>query len=201
MKPIFIVIIILIVLYIVSNYLTKNKIKWQGPLTQQWRIIRDEAINRMATSKVHSGKRPKYWTDIDMKDITNKWISGPEAQGDEWINYGLWVNGKPILDNCNKCPETYKLLQKAIELGANIKVAGFSWLKPKSKIPPHTDPNDDTVYHLGIVVPKGDECYIDTNNRKIIHKNGKWLTFDDRKVHSAINDTDRDRVILYLLIG
>ena len=144
--------------------------------------------------------RPKYWDNIDNNNVINNWIKGPESVKNEWINFGLWVNGKPLIKNCQKCPNTFNLIKKAIKLGAKVKVAGFSWLKPNSKIPPHTDPNEDTVYHLGLIVPDNKSCYIDTDNKKIIHQEGKWITFDDRKIHSAINNSNQDRVILYMLI-
>ncbi len=202
MKIIIFLIILFLILTKINNILkSKNETKeWQEPLTKGWKQIQKEAKNRMIDTKENKLNRPKYWDNIDNNNVINNWIKGPESINNEWINFGLWVNGQPIIKNCQKCPNTFNLIKESINLGAKVKVAGFSWLKPKSKIPPHTDPNEDTVYHLGLIVPDKNNCYIETDNKKIIHQAGKWITFDDRKIHSAINNSNHDRVILYMLI-
>ena len=78
-------------------------------------------------------------------------------------------------------------------------MAGFSWLKPKTGIPPHTDKTPGKMtYHLGLNVPNG--CALIANGKLLHHENGKILHFDSNQTHSAINGTDHDRMILYLLL-
>ena len=148
--------------------------------------------------------RPKLWDDVsnlEEQDVRGQWLNGPgpgPGPGNGWLNYGLIVDDEPIPDNCNECIWTYRLL---MESGLHIKVAGFSWLRPHASIPEHKDPNDETVYHLGLIVPSGDSCYIQTQGQKLIHREAEVLTFDDRYLHSAHNETDEERVILYLLVS
>ena len=142
MKTIIFLIILFFILTKINYNLTNN---WKKPLTNNWEIIQKEAKNRMIDTKENILNRPKFWNNINNQNVTNTWIKGPESKNNEWINFGLWVNQKPILENCRKCPQTYKLIKDAINLGAKVKVAGFSWLKPNSIIPPHTDPNDDNA--------------------------------------------------------
>ncbi|VVU95587.1 Aspartyl/Asparaginyl beta-hydroxylase [seawater metagenome] len=212
-SKIFIIIILIVIAFLLWP---KSEFRWRKPLTQNYELIQKECKKVMdkildyngnhyrivnnQTTKLSNNNRPKYWDDINLKDIENKWIRGPESIKDEWKNYGLWINGKPIIENCKKCPITYMSIKKAIQYGIKIKVAGFSWLKPNSKIPPHTDPNDEEVHHFGIIVPNTNDCFIICDNKKYIHKSGEWITFDDRKLHSAINNSKQDRIILYMLI-
>ena len=92
---------------------------------------------------------------------------------------------------------TFKLLKEA---GLSIKIAGFSWLRPHSFIHPHIDHNQEQVYHLGLVVKEGKNCYIRNKGNIYYHQEGKSITFDDGQVYSAHNESDTERVILYLLI-
>ena len=52
--------------------------------------------------------------------------------------------------------------------------------------------------HFGIIVPN--KCYISVSDengtKKNLHKNNKWLIFDDSKNHYAHNDSLFDRIVL-----
>ena len=170
-------------------------------LCRNWKIIAEEARQMMMKLEKQAtvNTRPKLWEDVsnlDKQDVRGQWLCGP-AGGNGWLNYGLIVDDEPILENCNECIWTYRLL---MESGLNIKVAGFSWLRPHASIPEHQDPNEETVYHLGLIVPSDSECYVLTQGQKLIHREAEVLTFDDRHLHSAHNDTDEERVVLYLLV-
>jgi|APGre2960657404_1045060.scaffolds.fasta_scaffold82096_2 hypothetical protein len=173
-------------------------------LRKNWKLIAQEARQMMMKLEKQAtvSTRPKLWDDVSnlkskkQLDVRGQWLCGP-AGGNGWLNYGLIVDDAPIPENCNECIWTYRLL---MESGLRVKVAGFSWLRPHASIPEHQDPNDETVYHLGLIVPSGDRCYIRTQGQKLIHREAEVLTFDDRYLHSAHNETDEERVILYLLL-
>lgn len=85
--------------------------------------------------------------------------------------------------------------------------AGISVLKSDSKILPHTDIVEDDVLlssktyrlQLGIDVPEG--CELTVNNdleepETRPWENGKVLAFDSSRIHSAINPSNKHRIIL-----
>ena len=50
--------------------------------------------------------------------------------------------------------------------------------------------------HLGVDVPP--ECYLNVGDKRQHWQTGKVLVFDDTFCHSAINNSDKQRVILLL---
>lgn len=186
-----ILLLILIYLFILYNN------NWKYYLIKNYKIIKKEAKFIMNNIKQDKIKRNKLWKDIN--NVSSNWSIGPESKNNTWLNYGLILNKKPIIKNLKKCPHTYKILKKIISNGIKIHVAGFSWLKPNSYIPEHIDNNIYKVYHLGLIVPNK-KCYIKSNNKKIFHKEGSIITFNDNILHSAINKSNKNRIILYLLI-
>jgi len=85
--------------------------------------------------------------------------------------------------------------------------AGISVLKPNSKILPHTDEIEDDVLlskkayrlQLGISIP--DNCSITVFNKnnepEIRHwEVGRVLAFDSSQMHSATNQSDKNRIVL-----
>jgi len=92
-----------------------------------------------------------------------------------------------------------------------IEVMGFSWLKPNSRIPEHTDDRDPLawtkVLHVGLLVPgELGECYLNVSEdpdgkqgaTRLFEEQGRCLCFDDKFPHSAANTTSLDRVVFYL---
>ena len=83
-----------------------------------------------------------------------------------------------------------KLLKSLEKEGVYIDFTGFSLLKGKTEIEPHTDTKKPNFYpksiHYGLSVPEN--CYI------IIDGN----YFDDSLLHSAYNDSKENRFILYI---
>jgi len=123
------------------------------------------------------------------KEYSPNLLSNPDGwDGDEnWLNYGLKYN---IWINENKCPFTVKLLKSLEKEGVYIDFTGFSLLRGKTEIEPHTDTKKPNFYpksiHYGLSVPEN--CYI------IIDGN----YFDDSLLHSAYNDSKENRFILYI---
>ena len=53
--------------------------------------------------------------------------------------------------------------------------------------------------HLGLTIPK--DCYLLVNDKKGYWEQGICMVFDDTYVHSAVNNSDEQRVILLLDFG
>lgn len=142
-----------------------------------------------------------------MKDVVtlyengkSGWLAGGQDHVQkEWISWPLVWNGYPVKGNADLCPETMKLLTS---LDEGVGVAGFSLMKGGVKLNEHVDPvssNYIITYHLGLKCPSN--CYVHHSvTGTDTHKYGKHLILDARQIHSAENQSDEDRVILYLEI-
>ena len=110
-----------------------------------------------------------------------------------WFVYGLFVNGKPIEQNCAGCPRTTEILAST----PNVSTAGFSLLKAGAKIFSHEGyVAGITRHHMGIVVPEGDlGIQVDDQVHRWHEGHGEF-SFDDQKWHKAWNNTKEDRIIL-----
>jgi ornithine lipid ester-linked acyl 2-hydroxylase len=134
------------------------------------------------------------------KEIPNLQDISPEqgaiAQGESWKSFFLYGFGHKIERNCDQCPETARIVTKI----AGLKMAMFSILAPKSHIPPHRGPYKGLLrYHLGLIIPSPSaSCRIRVGNEIRYWQEGKSLIFDDSYDHEAWNDSDSDRVILFV---
>ena len=75
----------------------------------------------------------------------------------------------------------------------------FSVLEPGGKIKPHMGPSRAAVrVHLGLKTPPPDQCYITVDGTKHGWVPGKLMMFDDTFVHEVANNSDQDRLVLFL---
>ena len=165
-------------------------------IQSKWQLIREEGLKQMKEGVVNEFVRPQE-LDEGLAPPTEGWVKG--WTGDpKWLNYGLIYGDKFLERNCELCPETYELL-KEVQRSDKIFMAGFSWLRPKSSIPPHTDEDVEPfrVFHLGLSVPKG-KCLLIVDGKVEFQEDGKLIEFDDRKMHSALNAATEDRLTLYV---
>jgi beta-hydroxylase len=126
-------------------------------------------------------------------------VSSGEAmltQDDRWKTYWLYAYGRKIADNCRRCPETTRL----IETIPGMKTAFFSILAPRKHIPEHRGPYTGVLrYHLALVVPRRKEaCRIRVGSEVAHWDEGRSVVFDDGYPHEVWNDTDEERVVLFL---
>jgi beta-hydroxylase len=76
----------------------------------------------------------------------------------------------------------------------------FSILAPGKRIPPHVGPYKGVLrYHLALKVPEpAERCGITVNGVTKHWEEGKSLVFDDVWEHSAWNETDDTRVVMFV---
>tara|TARA_Y100000816_G_C26037218_1_gene543112 strand:- start:52 stop:732 length:681 start_codon:yes stop_codon:yes gene_type:complete len=136
---------------------------------------------------------------IDKISSTRGWVYGTSRhniKNENWLMFGLIYDNIPLSANKNVCPKTCELLKNI----KGINIAGFSLMKKKSNIKKHTDhvgmDNNSLSIHLGIIVPS--ECILTVNGKDMIEKEEKLFGFDSNYVHSAVNNSDSDRIILYI---
>jgi len=134
------------------------------------------------------------------KEIPNLQDVSPEqgaiAKGGSWKSFFLYGFGHKIERNCDQCPETARIVRNI----SGLKMAMFSILAPKSHIPPHRGPYKGLLrYHMGLLIPlPSSSCRIRVGDEIRSWQEGGSLIFDDSFDHEAWNDSDFDRVILFV---
>ena len=113
-----------------------------------------------------------------------------------WKTYFLRGYGVDFPGNCQACPRTWDAVRRI----PGMTTAFFSILEPGKQIPPHRGPYKGVLrYHLGLVVPRRPEAaWLDVGGERRHWRAGGSLIFDDSFVHSAGNDTDEIRVVLFV---
>jgi len=92
------------------------------------------------------------------------------------------------------CPRTTELLAKIPQVSA----AMFATLPPGAVLNPHRDPYAGSMrYHLGLVTPNDDGCYIEVDGKPYSWRDGQDVIFDETFIHKAENRTDVERLILF----
>lgn len=157
---------------------------WIPGVEADWTAIRDElrALLRERT-------RIPSFHEVSSEQIKI-------TQDDKWKTYWFCAYGRKIAENCRRCPETARL----IETIPGMKTAFFSILAPRKHIPEHRGPYSGVLrYHLGLVVPRHSEaCRIRVGSEVTHWEAGRSVVFDDTYPHEVWNDTDEERVVLFV---
>ena len=115
---------------------------------------------------------------------------------DKWKTFFLFGYGFKSEANCARCPETTKIMEQI----PGMKTAMFSILAPGKHIPAHRGPYKGVLRcHLALQVPEPKEkCRIRVGNDFRHWEEGKCLVFDDTYNHEVWNETDGQRVVLFI---
>lgn len=118
------------------------------------------------------------------------------AHDRRWKSFFLIGYGYRLNHNCERCPETTRLLEQVPGLNSGF----FSILEAGATIPRHKGVTKAILSgHLGLSIPKDRmSCAIKVDDQTCHWENGKAFVFDDTFHHEAWNRTDEDRVILLL---
>lgn len=157
---------------------------WSEDLEANWQVIRQELD--VLLEKVTA--LPNF------QDISRDQYS--ITQDNLWKTYFLYVYGFKAEKNCQKCPETTRLVEQI----PGMKTAFFSILLPHKHIPEHRGPYKGVLrYHLALKVPEpAIDCGIRVGEEIRHWEEGKSLVFDDTFPHEAWNKTDNIRVVLFV---
>jgi beta-hydroxylase len=113
----------------------------------------------------------------------------------KWKTLVLKVFGYYNDSNCKACPLTYGLIKNH----KNIVSALFSVMEPGTHIKPHRGVFNGVLrYHLGLIVPKTEDIYINIDNKKAFWNEAESFVFDDTLLHEAINRSTEKRVVLII---
>lgn len=196
-----IIIIILIICYILKNIDTKiqqinefltnhcqdpavfntNDFEWTKNFRDNWKTIRNEY------QKYTNNHIVPYYKNI------NKFTARCDINNG-WKSLFLRVFGVDT-DIAKKFPKTMKLINSC-----PCTLAFFSVFEPGTKLRPHYGVYKGVIrYHLPIIVPnEWNKCFINVNGEVLHWKEGEDLMFDDMFLHHAENNTNQQRVVLFL---
>jgi beta-hydroxylase len=161
-----------------------DQFPWVAKLESAWREIRVE-LDRLL-------ERPEDIPAFHQISPDQARIS----RGDNWKTFALYVLTERIEENCALCPVTARALSEL----PGLQNAWFSILAPRYHIPPHRGPTRALIRaHLGLRVPQAaEQCWIRVDQERCHWTEGKCLVFDDTYEHEVLNDTDEQRVVLFL---
>lgn len=170
-----------------SAFFDPQQFPWTQELEANWTVIRQEL--------------EQVLQDVDelpnFQDISKRQYR--IANDNLWKTYFFYAFGFKATNNCQRCPQTTKLLEKI----PGMKVAFFSILAPGKHIPEHRGKHKGIIrYHLGLMIPEPQSaCRIRIADKVAYWEEGKSLMFDDTFYHEAWNETDDYRVVLFLDIA
>jgi beta-hydroxylase len=161
-----------------------DQFEWTKPLEANWRAIRAELDEVL----VDREKLPSFHEISPDQDRISK--------GDNWKTYVFFGFKHKSEVNCARCPETTRVLESI----PNLQNAWFSILAPGYHIPPHRGVTKSLLRcHLALVVPDDAEnCTMRVADRTFHWEEGKCVVLDDTFEHEVRNDTDQQRVVLFL---
>jgi beta-hydroxylase len=111
-----------------------------------------------------------------------------------WKRFYLKWYGDAHPSAMRLCPRTTELLRGL----PNVSAAMFTSLPPGAVLNPHKDPYAGSMrYHLGLVTPNDDNCYIEVDGERYSWRDGQGVVFDETYIHKAENATDVERLILF----
>jgi beta-hydroxylase len=166
------------------TFFETEEFPWVAGIESEWKTIRKELDALM----------------LRRGEITNfQDYSKAQAaltKGDEWKTFFLYCFGNKEKENCARCPETDRIVNRI----PGMKTAMFSILSPRKNIPPHRGPYKGVLrYHLGLLIPQPDGCCRIRVGKDIrAWKEGKSLIFDDSHEHEVWNNCDSYRVVLFV---
>lgn len=164
-----------------SRYLAVEDFPELAPLRERWQEIREEALALREAQQIKASDR---YDDVGFNSFFRR----------GWKRFYLKWYDDAHPSAATLCPLTTELLRGI----PNVKAAMFAELPPGSELRPHRDPYAGSLrYHLGLVTPNDDRCYIEVDGERYGWRDGEAVMFDETYIHRAENGTDRDRIILF----
>lgn len=164
-----------------TPYLPTREIPELQVLDDNWEVIRDEAmkmaeLRRIKAAEKHDDIGFNSFFKYGWKRFYLKWYDASHPSAEEL------------------CPRTVAILNSL----PKVKAAMFAELPPGGKLNKHRDPFAGSLrYHLGLVTPNDDQCYIVVDGETYSWRDGESVVFDETYVHEAHNKTEANRIILF----
>jgi beta-hydroxylase len=150
-------------------------------LRERWPEIRAEALALREAQRIRASER---YDDVGFNSFFRR----------GWKRFYLKWYDEAHPSASALCPRTTELL-RAIP---SVKAAMFAELPPGGQLRKHRDPYAGSLrYHLGLVTPGDDRCYIEVDGQRYSWRDGEAVMFDETFIHRAENATDTNRIILF----
>ena len=160
--------------------LTEREFPELAPLSENWQMIRDEAFKLRDEGYIRGALKNN---DIGFNSFFKR----------GWKRFYLKWYDRPLPSAQALCPKTVELLNRI----PAVKGAMFALLDPRSHLNPHRDPFAGSMrYHMGLVTPNSDACFISVDGERYHWKDGEAVLFDETYIHFVENNTDETRIIL-----
>ena len=151
------------------------------PLRERWQDIRAEALALREAERIRASDR---YDDVGFNSFFRH----------GWKRFYLKWYDEAHPSASELCPRTTELLRTI----PSVKAAMFAELPPRGRLRKHRDPYAGSLrYHLGLVTPGDDRCYIEVDGQRYSWRDGEAVMFDETFIHRAENATDADRIILF----
>lgn len=165
-----------------TPYIDSEQFSELSVLKDSWQTIRDEALS------LHKDEAIKASDDLDDLGFNSFFKTG-------WKRFYLKWYGNDLPSAQQHCPRTCELLNSI----RSVKGAMFASLPPGAKLVTHRDPYAGSLrYHLGLVTPNDNDCYINVDGINYSWRDGEAVMFDETYLHYAENKTNHDRIVLFL---
>jgi beta-hydroxylase len=150
-------------------------------LQDNWQTIRDEAQLAYAQGAI------KASAQYDDAGFNSFFKTG-------WTRFYLKWYDSSYASAQALCPRTMALLAQM----PHVKAAMFAALPPGSRLVRHRDPFAGSLrYHLGLVTPNHDDCFIEVDGQRYSWRDGQAVVFDETYLHFAENKTEVNRIVLF----
>ncbi len=150
-------------------------------LADQWEVIRDEAVALQSEGGIKASAK------MDDAGFNSFFRRG-------WTRFYLKWYGDSHPSAIARCPRTVEILDSI----PCIKAAMFAQLPPGADLGKHRDPYAGSLrYHLGLVTPNDDRCFINVDGVDYSWRDGEAVIFDETYIHWAANNSDKNRIILF----
>ncbi|MBC7490206.1 MAG: lipid A hydroxylase LpxO [Glaciimonas sp.] len=163
-----------------SAYLPNSTFNDLKILEDNWETIRNEAQALTGMEKIRAaGKNDdagfNSFFKVGWKRFYLKWYNANHPSAEQF------------------CPKTVALLRRT----PSVKAAMFAELPPGGKLNLHRDPFAGSMrYHLGLMTPNDDRCFIEVNGERYSWRDGQGMVFDETYMHWAQNGSDVNRIII-----
>jgi beta-hydroxylase len=164
-----------------SPYLPTRDFRDLRVLQENWEEIKGEAQQLLTMQKIRAAEKNddagfNSFFKAGWKRFYLKWYEASHPSAERF------------------CPKTVALL-RAIP---SVKAAMFAELPPGGKLNRHRDPFAGSLrYHLGLVTPNDDRCFIEVDGQRYSWRDGEGVVFDETFLHWAQNTSDQNRIILF----
>lgn len=149
------------------------------PLADNWQTIRAEAVALQDHIKASTSHNDAGFNTFFKRG---------------WKRFYLKWYGEAHPSAMELCPLTSQLLSRI----PSVKAAMFAELPAGSHLGKHRDPYAGSVrYHLGLLTPNDDRCFIEVDGQRHSWRDGKAVIFDETYVHWAQNESEQTRIILF----